>query len=291
MKIVKLKGGLGNQMFQYSFAKALEKMTNDSIKLDLSSYNHLENDQVRKPRILKFNISLPIATQEDIANICLMEHENSGLNYKSKALVVFEMLFNHRYFFEIDRSYRNIVALQKYNYYDGYWQSWKHVESVIEEVRKDFTPRADLNEKTKRFIEEVEKCNSVFLGIRKGDYSLEEKHYGSYGQDYFSNAMKYIDEKVESPVYYVFSNDIEWVKNNIDFENRHVIVRENKDVESDFEELLIMSSCVHSSIVNRTFYWWGAKLKEHDGKIVIAPKRWFFDKKKIDIVPPQWIKL
>ena len=103
--------------------------------------------------------------------------------------------------------------------------------------------------------------------------------------------MGYIKERIENPVFYVFSNDIEWCKNNIDWLDYNVKFRNKEDQVDDFEELIIMSSCKHAIVVNSTYNWWGAYLIENPNKIVCCPDRWFFDDKPIDIIPDNWVRI
>lgn len=290
MKIVKLKGGLGNQMFQYAFAKNIEKKTGEQVKLDLSAYDSL-NDDIRKPRILKFNLSLPIASKEDNYSICKLQHKGNSLGNMYKAKLFAEILINRRYYFEWDRAPRNIDGLLKYDYFDGYWQCWEYIKEVFEDLRRDFTPKNELHTSTKELMEVMQNQNSVFVGIRRGDYTLHTKRFGSFDQNYYERAMQYIEERVSSPVYYIFSNDIEWVKQNMNFGSRSIVYREQKDIIDDFEDLILMMNCKHSIVVNSTYHWWGGRMNFDEGKIVVAPRQWFFDGSKIEIIPPEWIRL
>ena len=90
--------------------------------------------------------------------------------------------------------------------------------------------------------------------------------------------------------FYIFSNDIEWVKSNMNFDQK-VTYFDNKNGIDDFEELFIMASCKHAIIPNSTFHWWGARMISNPEKIVICPEKWFADNKKIDIIPPSWIRI
>ena len=277
-------------MFQYAFAKLLMNKSGIDTSIDLSAYKDNYDDIVRKPRILKFNISLNIATKENIKSLCLIDHPySSGFNYKLR--IVFEMIFNKQYYFEKNMTQKDIEILSKFNYFDGYWQSWRYVNQIFDELKKDFIPKQEISQKTKSFIEKVKNENSVFIGVRRGDYLKEKSRYGETNPEYYENAMKYIEQKVSSPVYYIFSNDIDWVEQNMDFGDRNIIYRKNEDVVDDFEELILMSNCKHSIIQNSTYHWWGARLNFYDGKIVIAPEKWFYDGSQIDIIPPEWVKI
>ena len=289
MKIVKLKGGLGNQMFQYAFALLLKKLTNDDVKLDFTSYSNNNNDPIRKPRILNFNIKLPIADQKDISKICKIPHCGDIRTLRYKICIILEVLLNKKYFFEKNRAYIAPYKILYKSYFDGYWQSWRYVEEVWNELKNDFTVKKVLDKSTYNFIQKVQAENSVFVGIRKGDYSSNISHYGCFTTNYYHKAMNYIQEKIPNAIFYIFSNDIQWVKNNMDFSNYKIEYRNNEQIVDDFEELLIMMNCKHSIIVNSTYHWWGAKMNDNPQKIVIAPQKWFFDNKPIDITPNNWI--
>ena len=288
MKIVKLKGGLGNQMFQYSFAKLLQKKCNEDVKLDTSYFSSTEGDPIRKLRLLNFNTSIEIASDDEIANTCFFKHRTNPLGLKNKMQTIIEGVFNKKKKKKKTRAYTRLEKIQRYSYFDGYWQSWRYVDEIWDSVSKDFSPNYKLDFRTENMIREVESCNSVFIGIRRGDYTKYVSHYGSFGQEYYDKAMEYIEQFVDKPVYYIFSNDIEWVKSNIQFGDRVVVFRETSDIVNDFEELVLMSKCKHSIIINSTYHWWGARLNEYKGKVVVAPKKWFFDDEPIDIVPPRW---
>ncbi len=291
MKIVRLKGGLGNQMFQYAFAKLLEQLTGEEIRVDYSAYQTLGNDMVRVPRLKKYNLSILEADASEIERICIWKHQGNPFSYRYKMGILMEEFFNRNYYREHTRTYVVPGKLVRYSYFDGYWQSYRYVDAVMDILKKEFTPNYGLSERTKNKKEEMESQNSVFIGVRKGDYSLEAAHWGSFGAGYYQKAMEYISGRVDTPVFYVFSNDVEWCKGNLDWGRFQVQFRETEQQTDDFEELVLMSACRHSIIINSTYHWWGARLNDSKEKIVVAPKEWFFDHKPIDIVPPNWIRI
>lgn len=291
MRIVKIKGGLGNQLFQYTFARVLEQLTGDEIKLDMQAYKALLNDSIRRPRLLRFKTALQTANDKEIADCFLLKHSVKVFSYKYKFQIATEALFNHKYFFEQNRAYIKPESILNYDYYDGYWQSWRYVDAVWQRIKSDFVPNYNIASTTKTMIERVKNENSVFVGIRKGDYATSVSHFGIFSNQYYQKAMNYICKEINNPVFYVFSNDIPWVKANINFSGRNVIYREPVDIVDDFEDLLIMAACKHSIIINSTYHWWGARLNDNPDKIVVAPVNWFFDKKPIDIVPPNWVRI
>ena len=291
MKIVKIKGGLGNQMFQYCFAKLLKQLTHEEVKIDMSSYESSINDIIRQPRLLKYNISLEIASSSEIKAERLFLTKNVPLKIGDKIRVILERVLNDHYYFESNRAYRNPQKLLKYSYYDGYWQSWRYLTDIEKEIREEFCANYQLHTDTICLRENMKKQDSVFIGIRRGDYLTESSHYGSFAEAYYNAAISEIERKITNPVFYIFSNDIPWVKQNLSFGNNKVIYREKENIIDDFEELQLMASCQHAIIGNSTFHWWGAWLNDNPNKIVIAPYNWFFDNKPIDIVPPTWLRM
>ena len=294
MKIVKLKGGLGNQMFQYAFAKNIEMLTGEEVKLDISAYEMRKNDNIRRPRIFDFKIAENIASKKQIEQICKLNHDYDLLSHQYKLSIQLENFINRDYFFRHDCSYIPIAQIYKYKYFDGYWQAWRYVDAIKDELQKEFIPKTNLSIKSSYLIETLKNQNSVFIGIRKGDYSSSwctRRKYGEFNIQYYIKSMKYISNFIANPIFYIFSNDIEWVKKNMAFDGFNICYRNKEDQISDFEEVLLMASCRHSIIVNSTFHWWGAWLNDYPKKIVIAPDKWFANGWKDEIIPPDWIKM
>lgn len=291
IKIVKLKGGLGNQMFQYAFAKLLKKRTGGEVMLDYSAYNALKKDIVRVPRIKKFALTLPSAGADELKRICKIRHTGNSQSFMYKVGIFLEGKINPHYFIEPSRAYINPSDIIGKSYFDGYWQSWRYIEEVREELLAEYVPSSPISDKTTETKNIIECENSVFIGVRRGDYLKSSAHYGAFDSSYYERAMQYIDEHVKNPVYYVFSNDIEWCKEYINWGEHTVKFREPELQVNDFEEFILMSSCKHAIIVNSTYNWWGAYMIKNPDKIVVAPEKWFFDNSPIDIVPPDWIRI
>lgn len=294
MKVVKLKGGLGNQMFQYAFAVLLKQLTGEEVFLDYSYFDAVKGDSIRIPRIEKFTLTIPKANISRIKEVCWMNHNDAHGNrptLKYKLWLGIESVFNHNYYREKNRAYIIPETITKYRYFDGYWQSWRYVEAVKDYIKKDFTPCYDLDSKTLVCQRKMQNENSVFIGVRRGDYGEEQEHYGSFGIGYYKRAMQEISKKIENPTFYIFSNDIPWCKENFDSLGYKVIYRYPEDQIDDFEELMLMKSCKHAIIVNSTFNWWGAFLIDNPEKIICCPEKWFFDDKPIDIIPDGWMRI
>lgn len=295
MKIIKLKGGLGNQMFQYAFAKYVEKKSGDISILDFSAYAELLNDEIRKPRLLKFNISSLVANDGQIKQATMLKHEGNSLSYQYKMKIFLEAVFNPKYYFEWKRgAFISLSGIKKHSYFDGYWQSIDYIEPIKEQLLGEFIPNYNLSKKAQEQMVEMQAQNSVFVGIRKGDYTANasaRKHFGVITNKYYLKAMELIVSKIENPVFHIFSNDIEWCRQNLDFKDFNVVFRSKEIQTDDFEELMIMSSCKHAIISNSTFNWWGAYLIKNPNKVIVCPLRWFNDDKSINIIPAEWCRI
>jgi hypothetical protein len=177
---------------------------------------------------------------------------------------------------------------------DGYWQSEKYFIDITDTLRLDFTLKKEMEVKARDLYEKIKNKNSVSLHIRRGDY-LSSKFSSIYpvlSIDYYSRALKVIKDKIKDPQIFVFTDDIEWVKDNLDIPVQIEFVSGQKDINAN-EELILMSQCRHNIIANSSFSWWGAWLNSNPEKIVIAPSHWLYvDSYKIDdLVPKKWIKI
>ncbi len=296
MKIVKFKGGLGNQLFQYVFLRRLELVYNEKAKADFSYYRNIENDNVRIPRILRLNTNINLANEEDIRNILMFKLKDNPKKIKYKIKVFIEKSFNQKYYFEKNRNYINIDKILKYEYFDGYWQSWRYLIGIEEELKQEIKLK-NISDSFQSMMNGLSAQNSVFIGIRRGDYLSNKKmikRYGVFNLNYYLKGIEIIKRKIKNPTFYVFSNDIEWVKDNMRFHEKlddKVIYNDSFQNLSDEEELFLMAACKHAIIPNSTYYWWAAWLINNKDKIIIAPKKWFADDTPIDIIPESWIKL
>ena len=290
MKIVKFKGGLGNQLFQYVFLRRLELLFGQEAKADLSYYKGVTNDNIRKPRIFSFNVKLNVASYEELRTALYLNHSGDPKTLFYKIGIFVEKSLNRRYYFEKTREYIDTSEILDYTYYDGYWQSYKYVRDIEGEMRKEVTLSTPLTNKTKSWIDMLGRENAVFVGIRSGDY-LDKKNrkiFGNISKEYYLRGMDAIRVNVPNPTFLFFSNDIKTVKEEF-ADIKNVVFFDDK--VPDEEELIIRASCKHAIISNSTYNWWGAWLIPGNDKMVIAPRQWYADGRKSDIVPPDWITI
>ena len=141
--------------------------------------------------------------------------------------------------------------------------------------------------------EKISQVNAVSLHVRRGDYISDKKNafIGVCTLDYYKTAIEKIKTQVDNPVFFVYSDDINWVKNNLVIDKTAVFVNHNRGQES-YNDMHLMSLCKHNIIANSSFSWWGAWLNTSPDKIVIAPKQWFANMQDTsDLLPDNWLKM
>jgi hypothetical protein len=167
------------------------------------------------------------------------------------------------------------------NYFEGYFQSEKYFADCTEEIRKEFQFKEKL---------QAPDGNAVAIHIRRGDYVKFSNIHLVCTPAYYEKAIAYIQSRVEIPVFYVFSEDLEWVRQNISIPSNSVFVDYNPVLPSS-RDMQLMSLCKHQIISNSSYSWWAAWLNRNSGKIVIAPDRWFADGGETDIYLDNFVKI
>jgi hypothetical protein len=295
MVIVKLMGGLGNQMFQYAAARRLAHFNNTNLKIDLSWFDNIcEVDSPREYALDEFAIQENFATREEVEALTVRKQ---GFVERLIAKVMWRKpvaapSYIREKQFHFDPG---ILNLPDAVYLDGYWQSDKYFKDIEDVIREEFSIKAPQNGKNKKLAELISSRESVSLHVRRGDYvsnSVTNKVHGTCGLDYYTRAIAEIFSRVDDPYFFVFSDDPEWSKANLNISHPVVFVDHN-NASRNYEDLRLMSQCRHHIIANSSFSWWGAWLSSYPDKIVITSKRWFSDPTvdTSDLIPPEWLKL
>ncbi|MFA6537843.1 MAG: alpha-1,2-fucosyltransferase [Negativicutes bacterium] len=302
--IIKLQGGLGNQLFQYAAAKTLALKLGVQLKLDITTalgeYASEQANTVRIYELGKFVIDDEFATDAEICRFRLSPMKIAEFNIlaraKRKILKIIERLSftgNAKYYLEPTFSFdKQFWLLNDDTYLEGYFQSYKYFENIAALLRGEFMIKQQSHTAIKLHSGEGIPCESVSVHVRRGDYVTNEEtntYHGVCSLKYYQAAMKLIAGRVENPLFYVFSDDLEWCKANLVTEYRIEFV---DWCQSPQEELLLMCQCRHNIIANSSFSWWGAWLNVNPEKIVIAPKKWFNVKKDTsDLMPDSWLRI
>ncbi len=301
MIVVKLMGGLGNQLFQYAAARRLAHLHQTTLRLDITPFKHYENTspseyyKIRAYELKHFRIQEVFATPEDIARI-------KGSSKKGLARIAFRLIQRLKpyYRWPIFRETHlkpfdpNILKTPKNVYLDGYWHSEKYFVDIQDVIQREFTIKYEQDPQSREIAERIANTQSVSIHVRRGDYILDpetNRFHVIYNLDYYKKCVSYIAEKVTNPHFLVFSDDPSWVTEHLHLDYPTTIVTHN-DATRDYEDLRLMSMCKHNIIVNSTFSWWAAWLNTNPDKIVLAPREWFqvnYDTR--DLLPENWIKV
>jgi hypothetical protein len=298
MIIVKLQGGLGNQMFQYALARSLAERNNDRFILDaalLLDRTPREGFVYRNYDLGIFRLKAEFTLLSKLAFIFPIPVFYVGL---STVLSRFKKSIGmQKYVKENKPGFVPEILDEKGNIYlDGYWQSEKYFKNAEQAIRRDFSFLNEFPPEIRILADEIKKENSICLNVRRGDYVTVEssiKTHGFIGTDYYSKGIDLIASKIQNPHFYVFSDEIEWCMDNLKINYPHTFVTHNYAGEKFEYYLHLMSLCKHFLIPNSTFAWWAAWLASHENKMVFVPKEWFKDQSfdSSDIIPANWVRI
>jgi len=280
MIIAKIKGGLGNQLFQYAVGRAVALHHKVPLKLDITIFETYELHNGY--RLDEFAIQSDIASENEIINL---KGRNNVLFY---ALRKGGLVKRKSYFKEKRSSYfdKNVFE-NNFIYLDGYWQNELYFSDIRELLLRELSPISLMNESGCVYLERINNSNSVSLHVRRGDY-LKLKNIGVLDVDYYMKAVQYMRKNIEKPTFYIFSDDLEWCKKHLGFLDGCIYVDRT---QNEIDDLKLMSFCQHNIIANSSFSWWGAWLNQNPKKIVVAPEGWLLnDPGSSNVILSDWVK-
>lgn len=283
MILIRLMGGLGNQMFQYAFGRRMAIACNTELVLDQSLL--LDRSQPHE-LVTHRNFALDIfnlqpyrwASEEEVFLY------NGAINASAvskfcriiknkiapKKLVIQKANeINVEYFF-----------LKPSICFVGRWQSELYFKDAAKQIKNEFTIKYQLNDEIKKYQDIINSCNAVCLHVRRADLitsTAYSKSIGVLNWSYYENALTYIREKVINPVFFVFSDDIEWCTKNIILPEKTYFMNDLTAGIKAEGHLFLMQKCKHFIISNSTYAWWGAWLSDELDKQVVYPAKWYSD--------------
>lgn len=287
-----LSGGLGNQMFQYAAGKSLAIRLNTQLKLDVSSFSTYAGSTQRQFELNIFNIDEK--TSGSLAcRLLIKSHKwDNRLKCLYKKIGVFTDGYAIRFCPEFD-NIKNKKAILF-----GYFQNPQYFKDVEHEIRKTFTFKRELKGQNLTLSEKIKNSNSVSIHIRRGDYISNKgaaSNFVTCNAEYYHRAIGHIVNVCPDAVFFVFSEEFEWIRENIDFRGYPVHLIDWNKGQASYFDLQLMSLCKHNIIANSSFSWWGAWLNSNDAKIVIAPDKWFKEDAKNKLLPAfypgSWLRL
>lgn len=253
--IVRLMGGLGNQMFQYAFGASVAQARHEKLWF---SNQYLGG---RAYGLHAFQAQVEFTPETSSL------YREAGFSFDSHAL----------------------RAPHPNTTFVGYWQTEKYFDTVL--VRHAFTLRNTPSQRSLGVAEDINRARpSAFIHIRRGDYltPTTAAYHGSPSMEYYRAGMQHLRAAYPDTRFFVFSDDPEWCRAN--FEDCVVV---DHNLTAPHEDLWLMSQCNHAVLANSSFSWWGAWLGDlQPNRIVLTPQRWFAaDINTSDLVPERWVKL
>ncbi len=294
MIITEIIGGLGNQMFQYAMGYALAQHHGVEFRYDNRLFRQYTlHNGFELQRIFKITASK--ATKDDIHRLIGWRSSRIGRRLVNTKRLSF--MAGRHYYKERCLSFNNeVFDLSGVCYLSGYWQSAHYFKAFEDEIHEQFRFKPPLDSSNEKVVNKIqETAKAVSLHVRRGDYVTNPQTNAGHGTcsvAYYDRALRYIEQRIENPVYFVFSDDVNWTQKNIKIDGEHYFISHNTGCDS-YNDMRLMSLCNHHIIANSSFSWWGAWLNPRENKIVVAPDKWFQNSKwdSRDHVPASWVRL
>lgn len=286
MIVVRCRGGLGNQLFQYACGRALAQRRRTRLLLDLS---HYRGHELRRFELDHFAVRYRRAALKDLGRFrdlggrAALASAPWRLFGRGPCTVVRERDFRYD---------PEAFAAGGHLSLEGFWQSYRYFEDYAGELRAELSPREPLEGPEAALAARVAGGETVAVHVRGGDYRLDpeaNRTLGALAPDYYAAALALVRRRVRDPLFLVFSDDPAWAQRALPPGDRveHVASR---PPGRGWVDLWLMSRCRHQVIANSTFSWWAGWLNPDPGKIVVAPRQWFRDGSRdtSDLLPGDW---
>lgn len=253
MVVIKLLGGMANQMAQRAYGIALESRGYD-VAFDKSVLIEGTHREYSLKEFSDLRFAAP--TKNFVYEGTSLKFNPSLLNPPDGSTII------------------------------GYFQSERYLQGIEDKVRQTFTFRTPLSSYTTNLKRDIENSNSVFLHVRRKDYVQHQDFHGLPTVEYYRKGLKYIHERRPfDRKIFIFSDDRDWCRENLPKDFTVV------DGTNKYEDMQLMMSCKDAVIANSSYSWFGAWLTDRPGKIVVAPHPWFQANIQEEIVPDRWVKI
>ena len=280
MIILKIQGGLGNQMFEYAFGRAVQLKLGDVLLLDTSEFAY---DEQRDYSLNHFCLgNNQVEDDSGKYNSRYDQRANKMLKLGGKLCsgLQYVLLSKFGYYIWDYAKYKKVkVNRHRTVYLHGYWQAYDYFSDIIDTIREELRVKEPPQVCNMEMLSEIRNSNSVCVHVRRGDFLLSSNKLCNCSVEYYISAMEYLESIDDNLVFYIFSDDIIDVKKNFSFGKHNVIFVEQRN--PDYEELRLMYNCKHFIIANSTFSWWAAVLAKRKGKKVVAPLVWYTDHRDV----------
>lgn len=303
-----ITGGLGNQFFRYAFARKLQEDRihagiNDELLINgygvdthgstgsLFDFNLVPHNKVHSKRMIMeygtrtqrvlYSLYAIYGRSSFIHNNLLRENIHCLLGKRG---IVLSDNPDHEKLYLPKNSVKRVFT-------HGSFENPSFFHGIEEKLKDEFTPPKRSLSYNKSLYDIIHHSNSVFLGVRRGDFMQGNNRKIFYVCDlsYYRRSIEYIRKRISDPVFIVFSNDIPWVKANLKIDGE---VYYESGSDPVWETFRLMYSCRHFIISNSTLHWWAQFRSENANKIVVVPERWYNAPGWVDhLMMPNFIRL
>lgn len=258
--IVKIQGGLGNQMFQYAFGKEISLLSNRKLILDLSTLNE------RYDNVVPRDFDLTIFNVENYSVVTSFDEP-----YVKFTEIWSPESWSNEYYKNVKEQ---ILKCEHENVYlDGYWPT-PNLYTDVFDYKQEFSFKENVLENSKDILDKILNTNSVMINIRRKDF-VDNNFHGCYGIDYVKKSIEYLKKNEHDLHFFVFSDDVNWCVNNLSFIENVFFVDHSHSGHKFGNYLQLMSLCKHFVIPNSTFAFWATLINNNPNKLVTRPKKWF----------------
>lgn len=287
MIVIRLNGGLGNQLFQYATGRHLAHLNDTQLLLDTSFLNSKERQSVWKYELGAFNVVSAIADEKVL-------HDFHGSKFSTRERMLTRIISlgkNRKYKFDEYGFDEHVLELRGNYYVRGYFQSEKYFKGIADLLRSELTVKQDFIPKDEALMDKISNTPSVSIHIRRGDYIRNLSSMDAHGlcsKDYYTKSIEYVKRELGNDVhFYFFTDDEDWINREMRWDINCTLI----SGKSSVEDFYLMSLCKHNIIANSTFSWWAAWLNANPDKKVILPKHWRTNIKTedIDLNPSKWL--
>ena len=289
--IVRIKGGIGNQLFCYAAARRLALV--NSAELVIDNVTGFVRDVAYARRYMLDHFAIPVRKATAFERMEPFERPRRGI---AKFIAKNKSFYSRNYVeqegFDFDSRLIDFKVREDV-YLDGYWQSEAYFKDVVQTIRKDLEIIIPKDETNSGIAEKIRQCTAIGVHVRWFDAANRANSGSNVSIDYYRRAMSRMKKQFKESHFFLFSDDPVAAKKLGLPKEQVTYVNHNLGDKNSYADLWLMSLCKHFIIANSTFSWWGAWLSQNSGKIIISPRKWFNDPSMNtnNLIPYGWLRL
>lgn len=292
--VMRLTGGLGNQLFQYATGRYLALVNHCPLYLDKAIF---QTYALHRYSLQPYRLQATVLDDRiGIRYARILPEKSLSTQIRGRLDHLFFFWQFMPMFLEKSMAFDPaVLQVKPPHYLSGYWQSPHYFESVRERLLDELTVQEPATGLNLEIAQRMSSSDAISLHVRRGDYVTDinaNRTHGTCSPAYYQKSLEHLLPQCSQPQVFVFSDDIAWAREHIRLPVPTTYLDHNGP-DKNYEDLRLMSLCKHNITANSSFSWWGAWLGRHQDKIVCCPSNWFADptRSSSDLVPDSWVKL